>query len=125
MRIDESLVMTFHTQLIHRFGGEPGVRDYHMLDSSINAIYQTFDQQDLYPTIIEKVTRMAFNLITAHPFFDGNKRIGLHMLIVYLRFAHIDFCPSADEVIRIGFSIAKSDLTYESLLSWVIQNIAK
>ena len=125
MTIDVSLVIEFHAQLIQRFGGEPGVRDYQMLDSSINAIYQTFDQKDLYPNIIEKATRLAFNLISSHPFLDGNKRIGMHMLIIYLRFENIDFYPSPKEVIRIGFSIAKGDLTYESFLKWVIKNIAK
>jgi death-on-curing protein len=125
MTIDVSRVIDFQAQLIHRFGGEPGVRDYQMLDSSINAIYQTFDQKDLYPTIIEKATRLAFNLISSHPFLDGNKRIGMHMLIVYMRFENIDFYPSPKEVIRIGFSIAKGDLTYESFLKWVIKNIAK
>ena len=125
MTIDVSQVIDFQAQLIHRFGGEPGVRDYPMLDSSINAIYQTFDQKDLYPTIIEKATRLGFNLISSHPFLDGNKRIGMHMLIIYLRFENIDFYPSPKEVIRIGFSIAKGDLTYESFLKWVIKNIAK
>jgi death-on-curing protein len=125
MTIDVSRVIDFQAQLIQRFGGEPGVRDYQMLDSSINSIYQTFDQKDLYPNIIEKAARLAFNLISSHPFLDGNKRIGMHMLIIYLRFDNIDFYPSPKEVIRIGFSIAKSDLTYESLLSWVIENIAK
>lgn len=125
MTIDLSLVIEFHAQLIQRFGGEPGVRDYQMLDSSINAIYQTFDQQDLYKTIIEKATRLAFNLITSHPFLDGNKRIGMHMLIIYLRFENIDFYPSPKEVIRIGFSIAKGKIIYESFLTWVIKNIVK
>jgi death-on-curing protein len=68
---------------------------------------------------------LAFNLISSHPFLDGNKRIGMHMLITYLRFENIDFYPSPKEVIRIGFSIAKGDLTYESFLKWVIKNIAK
>ena len=96
-----------------------------MLDFSIKSIYQTFDQKDVYPTIIEKATRLSFNLITAHPFLDGNKRIGMHMLIVYLRVENIDFYPSSNEVIHIGFSIAKSDLTYKSFLEWDITNIAK
>ena len=125
MTIDVSLVIEFHAQLIQRFGGEPGVRDYQMLDSSINAIYQTFDQKDLYPNIIEKAARLAFNLISSHPFLDGNKRIGMHMLIVYMRFENIDFYPSPKEVIRIGFSIAKGRITYESFLTWVIKNIVK
>jgi|Wag4MinimDraft_19_1082662.scaffolds.fasta_scaffold68339_2 death-on-curing protein len=125
MTIDVSQVIDFQAQLIYRFGGEPGVRDYQMLDSSINSIYQTFDQKDLYPTIIEKATRLAFNLISSHPFLDGNKRIGMHMLITYLRFENISFYPSPQEVISVGFSIAKGQLTYELLLAWVTKNIEK
>jgi death-on-curing protein len=43
-------VLQIHKILIERFGGSDGVRDLELLDSSISRPFNTFDQQDLYPT---------------------------------------------------------------------------
>ena len=125
MTINQSFVVELHAQLIQRFGGETGIRDYQILDSCIQSIYQTFDQKELYPSVIEKATRLAFNLITSHPFMDGNKRIGMHMLIFYLKYENLAFYPAVEEIIKVGFSIAKGKLTYEKLIIWVKLQISK
>jgi death on curing protein len=125
MTISQSFVVELHTQLIQRFGGETGIRDHQILDSCIQSIYQTFDQKELYPSVIEKATRLAFNLITSHPFIDGNKRIGMHMLIFYLKYENLAFNPAVEEIIKVGFSIAKGKLTYDKLIIWVKLQISK
>lgn len=43
-----------HSILIDRFGGTKGVRDEGLLSSALNRPFSTFDQQDLYPTIIKR-----------------------------------------------------------------------
>lgn len=57
-------------------GGEDGIRDEGMLESALATPLLTFDFNDLYPTIIDKLARLSFGLVMNHPFLDGNKRIG-------------------------------------------------
>ena len=53
-------------------------------ESSLGAITQTFDSEDLYPTIAEKAANLLYLIIKDHPFYDGNKRIGALLFIVFL-----------------------------------------
>ena len=52
--------------------------------STLGAITQTYDNQDLYPTISEKAANLLYLVIKDHPFYDGNKRIGALLFVVFL-----------------------------------------
>ncbi len=90
-----------------------------MLDSAISSIYQTYDSFDLYPTILEKAARLCYTLNKNHPFVDGNKRISMHMLALFLRFHDIEYKPENKDVIRVGLSIADGSMDYEDLVKWL------
>lgn len=51
---------------------------------SIEAIYQSYGGEDLYPSISEKAAHLLYFVIKDHPFHDGNKRIGSLLFIVFL-----------------------------------------
>lgn len=51
---------------------------------SIENIYQSYDGEDLYPTVAEKASHLLYFVIKDHPFYDGNKRIGALLFIVFL-----------------------------------------
>lgn len=53
-------------------------------DSSLGAISQTFDDKDVYPTTAEKAANLLHLIIKDHPFYDGNKRIGALLFVVFL-----------------------------------------
>jgi death-on-curing protein len=57
-----------------------------------------------------------------HAFIDGNKRIAMHMLGVFLRFHDVIYQPSNTEVIRVGLELANGAMTYDQLLHWVKLN---
>lgn len=73
-----------HKLLIDRFGGSHGVRDRAALESAIARPFQTFDDKDLYPTVIEKAASLIESLLINHPFIDGNKRTGYLILRLFL-----------------------------------------
>ena len=52
--------------------------------SSLMAVTQTFDGKDVYPTVAEKAANLLYLIIKDHPFFDGNKRIGALLFIMFL-----------------------------------------
>ena len=53
-------------------------------ESSLGAIIQTYDGTDVYPTIAEKAANLLYLIIKDHPFYDGNKRIGALLFVVFL-----------------------------------------
>jgi len=51
---------------------------------SLAAIYQTFDGQELYPSLEEKAAHLLYFIVKNHPFVDGNKRIGAALFLWFL-----------------------------------------
>lgn len=54
------------------------------LGGILTALQQTFASRELYPTIAEKAANLLYLVIKDHPFYDGNKRIGAFLFIIFL-----------------------------------------
>jgi len=50
----------------------------------LDQVYQTFDWQDLYPSIQEKAAALMYFTIKDHPFIDWNKKIWAFLLLIFL-----------------------------------------
>ena len=83
-------VVKIHSTLISKTGGMDGVRDEKLLDSAIKAPFQTFGGKDLYPEILDKASQLCYSLIENHSFADGNKRIGVHLTLLFLKINNIE-----------------------------------
>lgn len=114
-----AMIITVHERIIATSGGEQGIKDITLIDSALNSIYQTFEKKELYPTLLEKAARLCFCLNKNHAFIDGNKRISMHMLALFLRFHEINYAPSNSEVVRVGLSLANGSMGYDDLLIWL------
>jgi len=62
------------------FGTE---KDY-SFKSSLNAIYQTFDKKELYPSVEEKAAHLLYFVVKNHSFVDGNKRIAAFLFVWFM-----------------------------------------
>jgi death-on-curing protein len=83
-RLSRQQVLRLHTMLINETGGSDGLRDEGLLDSALNAPFQSFGGDDLYKTVSAKAARLGFSLINNHAFIDGNKRIGILVMLTFL-----------------------------------------
>ena len=124
IKLTESQIINIHKTISQQTGGDDGLRDGNLLQSAIQSPFQTFGEVDLYPTIIEKGARLGFGLISNHPFVDGNKRIGVLSLMVFLRLNNVNFAPPSAEVINIGLGVASGEISYEKLVE-IIRNGVK
>ncbi len=61
----------------------------HNFKSIINDIYQTFNGNDVYPSIEEKAANLLYLIVKNHPFIDGNKRIAATIFIYFLQINNI------------------------------------
>jgi len=112
-------VIKMHEKLTVATGGSPGIRDIGLLESAVLGCSQTFDGEDIYPTVIEKASRMAYSISNNHPFVDGNKRVAVTVLLVMLRMNNITLSFTQKELIVLGLGIADGSIVYEDIVAWV------
>ncbi len=116
-------ILMLHSALVAQSGGLDGIRDEGLLDSALNVPFQTFAEQDLYPTILEKAVRLGYGLICNHPFLDGNKRIGTHVMLVFLEINQLSLSYEDEELISTILQTASGMLDYNGLLNWVKEHL--
>lgn len=87
--LSKEQIFLLHKSLIEIYGGTPGVRDEGLLDSALNAPFQSFGGADFFPSIVEKAARLGYGLVKNHPFHDGNKRIGALVMLTMLDLNHL------------------------------------
>lgn len=63
-------ILHVHEFSISKFGGSNGIREVGSLESAIARPFQSFDGNDLYPTIFDKAAALGESLIVNHPFID-------------------------------------------------------
>ena len=115
-------VIAIHSELIYRIGGSPGIRDENLIDMSVNAPFQTFGGVDLYPTLPDKAAHLTYSLIKNHPFLDGNKRIGITVMIIFLKANGIDITCTNEELAALGWGLADGSISKAELLEWIISH---
>lgn len=119
IKFNKEKVLLLHHLLIEQTGGEDGIRDVGLLESALEACYATFDGVELFPSKEEKAARLCTGLVSNHAFVDGNKRIGIYVLLTFLEVNGITLEATDDELIEIGLSLAKSEMNYDHLLQWI------
>ena len=119
IKLTKEQVISIHSSLIEATGGTDGVRDIGLLESALEAPFQTFDGKDLYPALIQKAARLGYSLVSNHPFVDGNKRIGIHTMLVFLAVNGVEIECNQKELIDIGLSLAAGTMDAEKLLIWL------
>lgn len=122
IKFSKEQVLKLHNQLIDESGGEYGIRDKGLLESALNAPFQSFDNRDLYITVQAKAARLGYGIIKNHPFVDGNKRSGTHIMLLFLYFNNIELDYSQEELSDFILKIASGKAEYEDLLNWIIKH---
>ena len=122
IKLSREKVLLLHNIICEETGGDSGIRDIALLESALESAYATFDGVELYPTKQEKGARIGYSLISNHAFVDGNKRIGIFVMLVFLEVNGIKLRPTNEELARVGLSVAAGEMKYKDLLDWVIQN---
>ena len=123
IKIDVNNALTLQKLVIDLTGGTDSIRDITLLDSALNSAFQCFDNKELYPSIEEKAARLGFNLVSNHAFVDGNKRIGLLVMLTFLEINGIKLSFTDNELVEIGLLLASGKINYENLLDWVKRHI--
>lgn len=119
IKFSKEKILLLHQVMAEATGGDVGVRDDALLESAIENIYATFDGIELYPTKEEKTARLGYSLISNHAFVDGNKRIGMYIMISFLELNGIKIDANNDDVVKLGLSVASGNANYDDILNWI------
>lgn len=122
IKFSEEKVLLLHRLLIEATGGADGVRDIGLLDSALESAYATFDGKELFPSKEEKAARLGVGLVSNHAFVDGNKRIGMYVLLSFLEVNGIQIEATNEKVVEVGLALASGDMKYEGLLAWILEH---
>lgn len=124
IRPDKEQVLSLHRMMCDATGGDPGLRDMGLLESALAAPFQTFGGTELYATLLEKGARLGFSLISNHAFVDGNKRIGVFLMLIFFEVNGVALSLSDGDIVKIGLGVAAGSMTYGALLALLLTRCA-
>ena len=124
VKFSREKVLLLHQLIAQETGGEVGLRDQTLLDAALAAAFVGMADREFYPSKSEKAAKLGFDLISNHAFLDGNKRIGMYVMLTFLEANGVSLEATDEDVTEAGLGVASGAWTYEKLLSWVKEHLA-
>ena len=122
-KFSKDKVLLLHQYIASETGGSVGLRDEGLLESALAGAFATFGGRELYPTKEEKAARIGASLVSNHAFLDGNKRIGMYVMLTFLEVNGIRVECTDEDIVRAGLSLAEGSMDYEKLLDWIREHV--
>ena len=119
IKFSKEKVLLLHQLLAQETGGSIGVRDEALLDAALENAFAGFGDTEFYPSKEEKGARLGYELISNHAFVDGNKRIGVYVMLTFLEVNGIPLECTNEDIVEIGLGVASGEMDYPFLLEWV------
>jgi death-on-curing protein len=119
--ISEQAILDLHDDLLDTYGGPAGF-DYAKVCSVAAYPQQKFYYDRPRPTIPQLGAAYAFAAARFHAFTDGNKRIALALMDLFLMQNGYWLVSSSDENVEIMLALAKNEICEEDFVGWVEAN---
>lgn len=124
--LSETTVFAIHEQLIQEHGGQPGILNSGLLSSALEKPRNLLYYRGPEITLFDLAATYGYGLVKNHPFLDGNKRIGLSAIDVFLQLNAYELIASEVEAVAIIRDLANSNASQEEeiprLAQWIQQN---
>ena len=121
--IDLADCLSFHDEMLARFGGLPGVRDEPLLDSALHHSRRLFEYGQ--PDLFYLAAAFAVGIIQNHPFLDGNKRAGFMAAALFLEVNGLRFKASEEEVVMQTLALAAGEIDEPAYARWLAGAVAR
>ena len=116
-----SMVVALHQESLALFGGHGGVRDEGLLESAL-ARPRNLLGYEPDADLIRLAAAYGFGLTRNHPFMDGNKRVSVLAMAVFLAINGMDFDPDEVDEVRTILALAAGEIGEEGLAAWIRAN---
>lgn len=117
------LVRALHEELIAEHGGLSGERDEGLPVSALNRPVNLFVHEDTDLPVL--AAAYAFGLSQNHPFIDGNKRIALAAIDVFLQLNGWELTAPEHEAVAMILDLSAGEIGEAEIADWVSRNVAK
>jgi len=117
-------VVALHRAILAATGGADGIRDLGALESALAQPKATFDGTDLYPSVVDKASALAFGLAMNHPFVDGNKRIAHAAMAVFLDLNGLAIEATVGEQEQLMLDLAAGQVSRGALTDWLQRHVS-
>ena len=122
IKLTKEQILMLHSELIKTTGGSDGIRDIGLLESALETPFQSYGGEELYPSIWAKAARLCYGLVKNHALVDGNKRIGVHAMLVFLSVNGYDLEYTQKELSNLILDVAADKKQYKDLLQWLLKH---
>lgn len=130
-KIDYNSAISAINDLRVKFGGSRlfGNEKDDSFKGSLTTIYQTFDSQELYPSLEEKAAHLLYFVTKNHSFSDGNKRIAAFLFVWFLERNKLLYNENGSKriadnaLVALTLLIAESDPSEKEMMIKVVVNL--
>ena len=117
-------IIAIHQELIITYGGVPGLRAPASLESALaRPKHLASYKRDV--TVPELASAYAWGLLRNHPFVNGNKRVALAAMVVFLDLNGWELTSSEAEETATILRAAAGEITEREWNKWASGNSAK
>ena len=119
--LTRAMVLALHQESLAVFGGHGGLRDEGLLESALarpRNLLAYAPEVDL----VRLAAAYGFGLARNHPFMDGNKRVAVLAVAVFLAINGVDFDPNEVDEVRTILALAAGEVDEEELAVWIRAN---
>ena len=120
--IDEHDALAIHGRLLALDGGLTGVRDRGLLQSALARPQQLQACGD-NPDFAALGAAYTAGIIRNHPFFDGNKRTGFVVGVLFLEINGYNFTALEEDSAQAVLSLAEDTFDESAFASWLLANL--
>ena len=115
-------VIEAHKRIVKASGGTAGVLSTSNLQYIIDTVEDIGKGSEL-DKLISKTAYILYNIVTLHPFVDGNKRTAFEAAKAFLQLNGEDFEAGEDESFNTLISVAKGELDVKDVEAWMRKHL--
>ncbi len=123
--LEKEIVLAFHQDQIKLYGGIQGVRDIELLKSALAQPKVSFEGEYIHKSLFHKAAAYGFHLCLNHLFYDGNKRIALIAMYIFLYMNGHQIIADKKSLFAIIVDLANGKVNKDELATYLIKHSKK
>lgn len=113
--LNKDIILNYHQDQLERYGGKGGIRDEKLLISALAQPQASYEGKYLHKDLFHMAAAYGFHLCQNHPFYDGNKRISLIAMYMFLFVNGLQITADRKSIFAIMMDLASGNVTKEEL----------
>ena len=123
--IPDEIVLLIHRDTLRIYGGRPGIRVRHLLESALPQPKMTMGRRFVHRTLFEKAAAYGFHVCSNHPFIDGNKRVSFLLMVIFLDRNGWDMKATEEDAYSLMIDLARGRISKSALAIWLKEHSSK